>query len=73
VLSRQGMNVERTATRGGDSLMVLMTAMNAVGASPGKQAKAPSKLARAAVTVASNVLRPYYWVGDDELVVVARA
>lgn len=72
VLNEAGLSVEKTVRRGGDSLFVLMTLLQSVGKMPSSaDAKAPSALGRALVKTASTLLRPYYFLGDDELLVVA--
>ncbi|MBX3204665.1 MAG: class I SAM-dependent methyltransferase [Labilithrix sp.] len=72
VLDDAGFIIERSERRGGDSLFVLMTLLQSVGKMPtSSDAKAPSALSRALVRSASTLLRPYYFVGDDELLVVA--
>lgn len=72
VLEEAGFRTEHTERRGGDSLFVLMTLLQSVGKMPSSaDAKAPSAMGRALVRAASTLLRPYYFVGDDELLVVA--
>ena len=72
LLEESGYTVDRTERRGGDSLFVLMTLLQSVGKMPSSSgAKPPSALGRAFVRTASTLLRPYYFVGDDELLVVA--
>lgn len=74
MLQREGFSVERTERRGGDSLFVLMTLLQSVGRAPSSaDAKAPSSVAQALVRTASLMFRPYYFLGDDELLVVAAA
>ncbi|HVM69723.1 MAG TPA: class I SAM-dependent methyltransferase [Gaiellaceae bacterium] len=72
LLEDAGFAVDRTVRRGGDSLFVLMTLLQSLGKMPSStDAKAPSAVGRALVRTASALLRPYYFVGDDELLVVA--
>ena len=72
VLEDAGLRVERTERRGGDSLFVLMTLLQSLGKMPSSSdTKAPSAVGRALVRTASALLRPYYFVGDDEELVVA--
>ncbi|MCA9587292.1 MAG: class I SAM-dependent methyltransferase [Myxococcales bacterium] len=74
LIEQAGFRVERSERRGGDSLFVLMTLLQSVGNMPSSaNAKAPSAVSRALVRTASALLRPYYFVGDDELLVVASA
>jgi SAM-dependent methyltransferase len=71
-LDAAGFTVERAERRGGDSLFVIATLLQSVGTlKNGAYAGAPSALARTIARVASTVLRPYYFVGDDELLVLA--
>jgi SAM-dependent methyltransferase len=63
--------------RGGDSLFVLMTMYHLVKRLGGKrsaeQAPRPlSPLGAGIVRAASRVMRPYFYLGDEELVMVAR-
>jgi SAM-dependent methyltransferase len=63
----------RAAKRGGDSLFVLLTLLQSVGRMPkSDEAASPGAVGKALVRTASTVLRPYYFLGDDELMVVAR-
>lgn len=72
LLDKAGFTMDRTVRRGGDALFVLMTLLQSIRKMPSSaSAKAPSALERALVRTASTVLRPYYFVGDDELLVVA--
>jgi SAM-dependent methyltransferase len=72
VLEEAGFSLDATERRGGDSLFVLMTLLQSLGKMPSSSdAKAPSAIGRALVRTASTLLRPYYFVGDDELLVVA--
>jgi SAM-dependent methyltransferase len=71
-LEKAGYRVERLERRGGDSLFVLMTLLQSLGRMPSSaDTKAPSAVGRAAVRTASTLLRPYYFLGDDELLAVA--
>lgn len=72
MLESEGFSVERKERRGGDSLFAMMTLLQSVGRAPtSADTKAPSSVARALVRTASVLFRPYYFVGDDELLVVA--
>jgi SAM-dependent methyltransferase len=72
LLEENGFAIEQTERRGGDSLFVLMTLLQSLGQMPSSSdAKAPSPVGRALVRTASTLLRPYYFIGDDELLVVA--
>jgi SAM-dependent methyltransferase len=74
LLEDSGFAVDRTERRGGDSLFVMMTLLQSIGKMPsGSGVKAPSALEQSLVRTASALLRPYYFVGDDELLVVASA
>jgi len=71
-LCRQaGFTVGAPATRGGDSLFMLMTLSN-LARGPAKGEPAPlSTVEKVAVRAGSFLLRPYLYVGDEELVLVA--
>jgi SAM-dependent methyltransferase len=72
MLEDVGFTVDKVERRGGDSLFVLMTLLQSVGKMPSSaDTKAPSSVGRALVKTASALLRPYYFLGDDELLVVA--
>ena len=71
LLEGHGFDVARTARRGGDSLLVLLTLLQSVGRAPAGDATEPGALSKAALRAASALLRPYYFVGDDELIVLA--
>lgn len=72
VLDRAGLEAHRTERRGGDSLFVLITLLQSIGRMPTLAAtKAPSSFQRALLRTASSLLRPYFFIGDDELLVVA--
>ena len=73
LLSEHGFEPTHVTKRGGDSLFVLLTLLQSLGRMPASEsARAPGAVGRAAVRAASALLRPYYFVGDDELLVVAR-
>ncbi len=72
LLTKRGFDVERTARRGGDSLFVLLTLMQSLGRGPSSESVEPGAIGKALVRTASMLLRPYYFLGDDELVVVAK-
>ena len=73
MLEQTKFDVTKTERRGGDSLFVLMTLLQSVGRMPSSEdAKAPGVLGRTVLRSASLLLRPYYAIGDDELLVVAR-
>jgi SAM-dependent methyltransferase len=74
VLEQSGFERVEASRRGGDSLFVLLTVLQGLGRMPkSENTAAPSAIGRAMVQTASAVLRPYYFVGDDELLVTARA
>jgi len=73
LLDAHGFEVERHERRGGDSLFVLLTLLQSMGRAPSSEAVEPGLFGKGVVRAASAVLRPYYFVGDDELVVVARS
>jgi 2-polyprenyl-3-methyl-5-hydroxy-6-metoxy-1,4-benzoquinol methylase len=72
LLSDHAFSQESAVTRGGDSLFVLLTVMQGLGHERRVGAAEPSAVERAMIRVASTALRPYYYVGDDELLVIAR-
>gem|GEM_PF-1827367 len=72
LLAKSGFDVERSARRGGDSLFVLLTLLQSIGRAPSSESVEPGAIGKALVKTASAVLRPYYFVGDDELLVLAR-
>lgn len=71
LVESEGLKVERVVTRGGDSLCVLMGLRNMVQRGGGKPG-APGGMQKAAIRMASVLMRPYYYLGDDELLVIAR-
>lgn len=70
-----GLDVLDEHTHGGDTLMLALTALPGArrpGAANGAQTGTTARVARAALGVVGRLLRPYYQLGDDELVLVAR-
>lgn len=74
-----GLDVVDEDTRGGDTLMLALTALpGARRAGAGRNgngngdAGLTTRAARLALGLVGRVLRPYYQLGDDELVLVAR-
>jgi len=73
LLERNGFSMTRSERRGGDSLFVLLTLLQSLGRMPkSEETKAPGLVGRTVVQTASALLRPYYFVGDDELLILAR-
>ncbi len=72
LLGAHGFEVSKQIRRGGDSLFVLLTLLQSIGRAPSSEALAPGFVGKAIVRTASAMLRPYYFLGDDELVVMAR-
>lgn len=72
LLDQCGFEVDRHVRRGGDSLFVLLTLLQSVGRAPSSEAVEPGAVGKAVLRTASAVLRPYYFLGDDELLVLAR-
>jgi SAM-dependent methyltransferase len=72
LLGAHGFDTTRTVRRGGDSLFVLLTLLQSVGRGPSSEAVEPGVVGKALVRTASTILRPYYFLGDDELLVIAR-
>ncbi len=74
VLGDAGLDVVDERTRGGDSLFLVLSALQTLGMSVGSAAgDAQPGFARTALRLFGEVTRPYYALGDDELAVVARA
>lgn len=72
LLEKVGLHIDRSFENGGDSLFLLMTGVNTVSSqAPGQMRKAPSLALRMGVRPVSRVLRSYFHLGDDELMVVA--
>ncbi len=69
-----GLAVDAEATRGGDTLFLALTATQGLGRTvrgdDGARASGPGP--RLALGLAGRLLRPYYRLGDDELILVAR-
>lgn len=73
LLSDTGYQVSEEKTRGGDTLFLMLSAMQTMGMSAGGAANtAQPGLARKALRLIGEVTRPYYALGDDELAVIAR-
>jgi SAM-dependent methyltransferase len=66
-----GFVVEQRRTRGGDSLFVLMTLSHALRPGAASGPHRVSGAEKAIIRAASLLLRPYLYLGDEELVVVA--
>lgn len=74
LLEREGFHVDRSYENGGDTLFLMMTGATAVARrAPTRSATAPSLPLRLGLRAGSRVLRSYFHVGDDELMVVASA
>ncbi len=69
-----GLEVEAEAAHGGDTLFLALTALQAARrpVTGGDGDRASGGAARMALRAAGAGLRPYYQLGDDELVLVAR-
>jgi SAM-dependent methyltransferase len=69
-----GLELESERTRGGDTLFLALSAMQALGLNAGGAARDTQPgLARTALRVVGELTRPYYALGDDELAIIARA
>lgn len=68
-----GLTITTETTRGGDTLFVALTATQSIGLNVAHSdgARAGSSTARLALAVTGRLLRPYYRLGDDELILVA--
>jgi 2-polyprenyl-3-methyl-5-hydroxy-6-metoxy-1,4-benzoquinol methylase len=75
LLTNTGFSVSEEKTRGGDTLFLMLSAMQSVGLSAGNSAGGGGnqRLARKALRLLGEVTRPYYSLGDDELAIIARA
>jgi SAM-dependent methyltransferase len=74
LLGDAGLEVAAERTRGGDTLFLMLSALQTLGVSVGSAAGgALPGLARHVLRVLGEVTRPYYALGDDELSVIARA
>lgn len=72
LLDQHGFRALRTATRGGDSLFMVLTAMQGMGVVPKRGSdKPPSALLRGAFRVFGEATKPLAAALDDELMVVA--
>ena len=72
LLNDTGFATAEQKTRGGDTLFLMLSAMQSLGLSAGgAAATSPQKLARTALRVLGAVTRPYYSLGDDEIAVIA--
>ncbi len=73
LLVDSGFSVSEEKTRGGDTLFLMLSAMQTLGLSARESANsARPGLAKKALRVIGEVTRPYYALGDDELAVIAR-
>ena len=68
---KAGFTVEAPETRGGDSLFLLMTLSNLARRAAAGQPAPLSPIEKLAVRAGSLLLRPYLYLGDEELVLVA--
>jgi SAM-dependent methyltransferase len=73
LLDDNGFEITHHEARGGDSLFVLLTLLQSIGRAPSSDVAPPGIVSRSILRTASAMLRPYYYVGDDELLVIARA
>jgi SAM-dependent methyltransferase len=73
LLGDADLEVEAERTRGGDTLFLMLSALQTLGMTVGGGgAGTRPGLARTALRVLGEVTRPYYALGDDELAVIAR-
>lgn len=72
LLEKHGFRVARTGTRGGDSLFMVLTAMQSVGIVPKRgQDKPPSAFLKGAFRAIGEATKPLTAALDDELMIVA--
>jgi len=68
-----GLAVTEERTFGGDTLFLALTALQSAGRrSQGSDGAGAGRATRATLGALGRLLRPYYKLGDDELVIVAR-
>jgi SAM-dependent methyltransferase len=73
LLDDAGLEVVTERTRGGDTLFLMLSALQTLGVPIGNAAgNTQPGLARNVLRVLGEVTRPYYALGDDELAVIAR-
>lgn len=72
LLSDTGFQVSEEKTRGGDTLFLMLSAMQTIGLSAGSASNTEPGLARKALRLIGEVTRPYYSLGDDEIAILAR-
>ena len=72
VSARNGFRVERVRFRGGDSLMVVLTLLYSLRGSGDVTSGKLTGLQRSLISIASLLLRPYYYIGADEMVALLR-
>jgi len=74
LLEGAGLDVVSERTRGGDTLFLMLSALQALGVHVGGgSGNAQPGLARRALRVVGELTRPYYALGDDEIAMIARA
>jgi hypothetical protein len=73
LLGDAGFAIAHERTRGGDTLFLMLSALQTLGMNVGGAGGSRPGLARTALRVIGEVTRPYYALGDDELAVIARA
>jgi 2-polyprenyl-3-methyl-5-hydroxy-6-metoxy-1,4-benzoquinol methylase len=72
LLREVGLAPSELRTRGGDTLFLLLSAMQTLGISTGAAAGSSApRPTRAALRLIGEVTRPYYSLGDDELAIIA--
>jgi len=73
LLREAGFEVAEEKTRGGDTLFLVLSALQTLGMTVGGNAAGGQPgFARTALRLLGEVTRPYYALGDDELAVIAR-
>jgi SAM-dependent methyltransferase len=72
LLNEKRFSALKSETRGGDSLFLMLTALQAVGTSAGRVGRSANPaVARVGLRLFGDVTRFYHALGDDELAVVA--
>jgi len=73
LLGDTGFSISDEKTRGGDTLFLLLSALQTLGMNVGGESGGKNAgLARTALRVIGEVTRPYYALGDDELAIIAQ-
>ncbi len=72
VCRRTGFEVDKIGFRGGDSLLILLSLVYATRGASAAASRETTAVQRALISLASLVLRPYYYLGSEEILGVLR-